>query len=171
MAKTDQESHNGHLCVLAGTIDLTPLFHLRMTYKMKLSDIRIIFIASLSLFLGGISLQLSLFHKISQHRNATVLDVPAAGPRQSAVTIPRAQQNLGRCAINLFGLPRAFESLVLPSLLKNVIQRECVDCDVASVSSPNGFGNPLILILVASKSHSKRWLPMRLLCPLLQLDP
>jgi len=32
------------------------------------------------------------------------------------------QHPTGRCAINLYGLPRAFKSLVLPSLVKNVIQ-------------------------------------------------
>jgi hypothetical protein len=30
--------------------------------------------------------------------------------------------SLGRCAINFFGLPRAYESLVLPSIIKNVIR-------------------------------------------------
>jgi hypothetical protein len=35
-----------------------------------------------------------------------------------------------KCAINLFGLPRAFQSLVLPSLVKNVIQPNAIhNCD------------------------------------------
>lgn len=37
---------------------------------------------------------------------------------------------LGRCAIHLYGLPRAFRSLVLPSLLKNVLQpNQQFSCD------------------------------------------
>jgi hypothetical protein len=36
----------------------------------------------------------------------------------------------GRCAINLFGLPRAFQSLVLPSLIQNVIRPNVAyNCD------------------------------------------
>jgi hypothetical protein len=36
-----------------------------------------------------------------------------------------------RCAINFYGLPRAFESLVLPSILKNVLQPNAhYHCDV-----------------------------------------
>jgi hypothetical protein len=36
----------------------------------------------------------------------------------------------GKCAINMYGLPRAFQSLVLPSLIKNVIQPNAIySCD------------------------------------------
>lgn len=36
----------------------------------------------------------------------------------------------GRCAINFFGLPRSFESMVLPSMIKNVIKRNArFGCD------------------------------------------
>ena len=43
------------------------------------------------------------------------------GPSSTISAVPI---NYGRCAINLWGLPRAFESLVLPSLIKNVIRGE-----------------------------------------------
>ena len=98
--------------------------------------VRATLIGCLALFLGGMTLQLSLLYKISQHhRNATSTTIhdPIGSQQQqqqqqqlpsSTATTPISQQELGRCAINLFGLPRAFESLVLPSLLKNVIQRE-----------------------------------------------
>lgn len=48
--------------------------------------------------------------------NATPVVDSRGGPRRPT-TAPEE-----RCAINLFGLPRAFQSLVLPSLLQNVIR-------------------------------------------------
>jgi hypothetical protein len=45
----------------------------------------------------------------------------------STTTTPNVEAP-DRCAINLFGLPRAFRSLTLPSLIKNVIELNA-DCD------------------------------------------
>eukprot|EP00977_Amphora_coffeiformis_P021406 scaffold9279_cov159-Amphora_coffeaeformis.AAC.6 len=110
-----------------------------MAHKVRLSDIRIILMVCSAVFIGGISLQVSLFRRISQqHRNATAIhghtkrtDLQHQPP--SVATAPRPQQDLGRCAINLYGLPRAFGSLVLPSLLKNVIQREYQNKETAAM--------------------------------------
>jgi hypothetical protein len=44
------------------------------------------------------------------------------------MTTPKQPLERDRCAINLFGLPRAFRSLTLPSLIKNVIAVNA-DCD------------------------------------------
>ena len=48
----------------------------------------------------------------------------------TSITIqePRQRSLNDRCAINFFGLPRAFESLVLPSIVKNIIAVN-PDCD------------------------------------------
>ena len=96
--------------------------------------VRAILLGCFALFIGGIILQLSLLHKISKHhRNATTTTIhdPTGSQQQQQQQLPSStttnqisKQEMGRCAINLFGLPRAFESLVLPSLIKNVIQRE-----------------------------------------------
>jgi len=44
-------------------------------------------------------------------------------PDDVASFLPRARRRQkGRCAINFFGLPRAFKSLVLPSIVKNIIE-------------------------------------------------
>lgn len=95
---------------------------------MKLTDIRLFLTGSLLVFLGGFSLQVSLFHQISrQQRNATAINtssVPTTTTQTNALESRPQQQDLGRCAINLYGLPRAFKSLVLPSLIKNVIRSE-----------------------------------------------
>jgi hypothetical protein len=57
------------------------------------------------------------------------------GPSPSAHVVhapgtntPKQPLEPDRCAINLFGLPRAFRSLTLPSLIKNVIAVNA-DCD------------------------------------------
>ena len=63
-----------------------------------------------------------------------------------------------RCAINFFGLPRAFESLVLPSIVKNVIKPNA-GCDyyihyyhkteeAAGRSGQGGAINPTEILLL-----------------------
>jgi hypothetical protein len=48
----------------------------------------------------------------------------------AALESPRNTPPFGRCAINLFGLPRAFQSLVLPSLIQNFIRPNAAhNCD------------------------------------------
>lgn len=91
---------------------------------MRVYKLKIIVALSLVVFLGGMGLQFSLFQKIDRHtRNATALEIHDSSqlPRKPQPTAP-LKPSLGRCAINLYGLPRAFESLVLPSLIKNVIR-------------------------------------------------
>lgn len=91
---------------------------------MKVSSFKLLAVVSSVVFLGGLGVQLSLFHRIDQSasRNATVdglvVDHSSVVPTKKT---PQ-EEDLGRCAINLYGLPRAFNSLVLPSLLKNVIR-------------------------------------------------
>jgi len=47
---------------------------------------------------------------------------------ESEASIPSNVEVEAKCAINLYGLPRAFKSLVLPSLIQNVIQRNKANC-------------------------------------------
>ena len=100
---------------------------------MKVSEFKIFLLGSAVVFFGGFGLQVSLFHQISrQQRNTTALNnvslktalLQPPPPRPLIPPQKIAPINYGRCAINLYGLPRAFESLVLPSLVKNVIQGE-----------------------------------------------
>ena len=70
---------------------------------------------------------ITILTQVRLHR--FVQDTALLGERTSR---PRTSKVPGeqRCAINLFGLPRAFQSLVLPSLLKNVIQtNQQYNCD------------------------------------------
>ena len=65
-----------------------------------------------------------LFALMRQHHLVSFVTIAASTLTTSAATVPStnatpAQED--RCAINLWGLPRAFESLVLPSLIRNVI--------------------------------------------------
>ena len=77
-----------------------------------------------------------------------------------------AQQSLPTCAINLFGLPRAFRSLVLPSLIQNVVSKN--DCDyfvhyyfqTEEVAGRSGQGgtidpNEILLLREAIQQHAK----------------
>ena len=188
---------------------------------MKLTELRIFLVASVVVFLGGLCLQLSLFHHItaarqSPSRQATLLPstidksksqysairqqqqqhpLPAV-PRQSSIQLPQANpppqrvvvppRARGKCAINLYGLPRAFESLVLPSLVKNVLQGEYLfgRCRVdwcecwrrRSGVSRTKIDNPRfwrisqqsLVMCPIPNNNSQCRVPMRLLCPLLQ---
>jgi hypothetical protein len=74
-----------------------------------------------------------------------------------------------RCAINLFGLPRAFQSLVLPSLIQNVIRPNAAhNCDyfvhyfnltqeAAGRSGEGGHLNPSEILLL--EQHVQREAP------------
>ena len=99
------------------------------------------------------------------------------GPNSSISAIPI---NYGRCAINLWGLPRAFESLVLPSLIKNVIRGES-SCSSASscpllhlLATVRVCSLQCVIIfflhVCVNTNNSQCGLPLRLLCTLLQLD-
>jgi hypothetical protein len=57
------------------------------------------------------------FHRMQQEEGEEALKVEAASSSSSL-----SQQLDVRCAINLFGLPRSFASLVLPSMITNVIK-------------------------------------------------
>jgi hypothetical protein len=60
---------------------------------------------------------------------STVANLKLIGPREPK-EFPWNTPPEGRCAINLFGLPRAFQSLVLPSLIQNVIRPNAAyNCD------------------------------------------
>jgi hypothetical protein len=73
---------------------------------------------------------------------------------------------VGKCAINLFGLPRAFESLVLPSLVQNVIGPNALyNCDFfvhyfyltheqAGRSGSGGRINPDEVLLLKEAVHA-----------------
>jgi hypothetical protein len=52
-------------------------------------------------------------------RGGEVTTAPLQNYKQEAAVVPAVEE---RCAINLYGLPRAFASIVLPSLVENVIQ-------------------------------------------------
>jgi hypothetical protein len=84
---------------------------------------------------------------VANGKNATVSASPAANGKDvtaSPITLAHAQKETvpssslhigsntnttGRCAINLYGLPRSFKNYVLPSLIRNVIdpnlEHEC----------------------------------------------
>lgn len=55
--------------------------------------------------------------------SSSTRDKSSSDPIDVAVTIGQQgrREHNDRCAINFFGLPRAFESLVLPSIVKNII--------------------------------------------------
>jgi hypothetical protein len=63
-------------------------------------------------------------HNMYQWKQASIQEVSQVA---STTTTPKVEAP-DRCAINLFGLPRAFRSLTLPSLIKNVIELNA-DCD------------------------------------------
>lgn len=101
---------------------------------MRVSNLRLLLLLSSAVFLIGCTLQLSLFHRISRHeRNATATSAVVAmnsfvGKQSSGGFDPLLNQ---RCALNFYGLPRAFESLVLPSIIKNVLRPNArYQCDV-----------------------------------------
>jgi hypothetical protein len=70
---------------------------------------------------------------------STTIDIPSAAITDgylgelSAFSMRREnvrRKESSRCAINLYGLPRSFQELVLPSLIKNVIQPNApYNCD------------------------------------------
>jgi hypothetical protein len=73
---------------------------------------------------------------------------------------PQKPPPVERCAINLFGLPRAFQSFVLPSLIQNVIRQNAThNCDyfvhyfnltqeAAGRSGEGGHLNPSEILLL-----------------------
>jgi hypothetical protein len=73
------------------------------------------------------------------------------------------QQQSGRCAINFFGLPRAFESLVLPSIIKNIIlpNRNCdyyvhyyyMTQELQGRSGNGGSIDPTAILLLKNAVH------------------
>jgi hypothetical protein len=81
------------------------------------------------IFIVGVLLAHSLWyqfynttlHHPSQKGGANVADRQTA-TRESINATPSSTPSTDRCAICLFGLPRAFASLVLPSLVENVLQ-------------------------------------------------
>ena len=94
--------------------------------NMQLSDARTL---SIALLVGGIGFQLCLWYQImrdptagdSTDRGLLRVLVQSMENRPPTYHHPMLEE---RCAINLYGLPRAFKSLVLPSLIKNVIRRK-----------------------------------------------
>ena len=86
----------------------------------------------------------------------------------TAVTSVLARQHKhrdDRCAINFFGLPRAFESLVLPSIVKNIVAVN-PGCDyfvhyyhmtkeAAGRSGAGGFIDPTAVLLLRDAVHQE----------------
>jgi hypothetical protein len=65
------------------------------------------------------------------HTNREICQWQAASYEMTVtkvMTAPASLEEPDRCAVNLFGLPRSFRSLTLPSLVKNVIALNA-DCD------------------------------------------
>ena len=92
-------------------------------------------------------------HSITTPTNATISDLPGR-----------------RCALNFYGLPRAFKDLVLPSLIKNVIIPNIqYDCDyfvqIYNVTheppSRSGKGGPIMPEDVYLLREAVHWIAVR----------
>jgi hypothetical protein len=91
---------------------------------MKLLDQGLPLKSFLFLTILAVTTFLHAVHDMYQWKQASIQEVLQVA---STTTTPKVEAP-DRCAINLFGLPRAFRSLTLPSLIKNVIELNA-DCD------------------------------------------